>query len=169
MFEVKNFLHSVPFLISILKDVKEESQVRKPKVSPKPRAQSLTFGSASIEDFKASTVPVEGKPQQLVTKPEDINGIQPGKPFLFSLVAGGMALVGWKLSNYLSAHFAVQFLTSEFYPVQRIAIVARNVIVGIVTLGTGFSGMIALGLFGLGVAVTVGVLKGELDPNKPRE
>ena len=156
-----------PKLIHI--DVKEEPVTKKPTATPKPRAQSITFGSASLEDFKDVPIPVEPKPKQLVMKPEDINGIQPAKPFVFSIVAAGMAVVGWKLSNYLSAHFAVQYLTSDFYPVQRLAIVARNVVVGIVTLGTGFSGMIALGLFGLGVAVTIGVLRGELDPNKPRE
>lgn len=80
-----------------------------------------------------------------------------------------MCAVGWKLSNYLSAHFAINFVTSEFYPVQRLAIVARNVIVGITTLGTGFSGLIAMGLLALGVAVSIGVAKGELDPNKIRE
>jgi Protein of unknown function (DUF3082) len=138
------------------------------KKSVVTKAQSFTFGSSSIDDFKSSRVPKEPKQRPLPSKIEDLNGIPPLKPFQFSIVAAIMALVGWKLSNYLSAHFAVQFVTSDLYPVQRLAIVARNVIVGMTTMGTGFSFMISLGLFGLGVAVSIGVAKGELDPSKPR-
>ena len=39
---------------------------------------------------------------------------------------------------------------------------------GMSTLATGFCGVISLGLVLLGIAVTVGVAKGELDPNNPR-
>jgi hypothetical protein len=42
-------------------------------------------------------------------------------------------------------------------------------VLGMSTLATGFCGVISLGgLVLLGIAVTVGVAKGELDPNKPR-
>ena len=93
-------------------------------------------------------------------------GIEPLTPLKFSVVAGLMAFLGWQITFYMSGHFAVDFLNSEFYPVQRVAIVARNLVVGIFTIGTAFSGIISLGLILLGITVGVGVAKGELDPKK---
>lgn len=99
-------------------------------------------------------------------KKEDLNGIEPYKPFLFAILPGLFCLVGFEVSKYLAGHFVVAFVDSDLYPVQRIAIVSRNLIVGIVTLASGFSGVVSLGLFCMGVAVTLGVVKGELDPKK---
>lgn len=66
--------------------------------------------------------------------------------------------------------FAVQFIDeSNPYPVQRAAIVARNLVVGLSALASGFTGVVAVGLFAMGCVVGVGVLKGELDPNKADE
>ena len=128
---------------------------------------SATFGSMTIDDLKKRMIPLEnnlGKP--LPKRTEDLNGINPVVPILFSSFPFLMAFGGYKLSSYLSAHFAVQFLASDIYTLQRIAIVARNILVGLTTLGTTFCGVIGLGLFALGITVGFGVLKGELDPNK---
>ena len=128
---------------------------------------SSTFGSMTIEDLKKRMIPLEnaeGKP--LPQRTEDLNGINPLVPLLFSSIPFAMAFAGYKVSSYLTANFAVQFLTSDIYTLQRISIVARNVLVGMTTLATTFCGVIGLGLFILGVTVGVGVLKGELDPNK---
>ena len=40
--------------------------------------------------------------------------------------------------------------------------------VGITTLASGFTGVISIGLFLLGVTVAIGVAKGELDPNNEK-
>ena len=43
--------------------------------------------------------------------------------------------------------------------------VARNLVVGISSLATGFTGVIGVGLLAMGIAVAIGVAKGELDPS----
>lgn len=77
-----------------------------------------------------------------------------------------MAYLGYLFSTYLIKHLAIDFVDSEIYPIQRAAIVIRNLVIGISTLATGFSAVVCIGLIGLGIAVTIGVLKGELDPKK---
>lgn len=57
-----------------------------------------------------------------------------------------MAFLGWQATAWLIANFAVDFIDSDIYTVQRLAIVSRNIVVGIFTLATGFSGVISLGI-----------------------
>ena len=102
-------------------------------------------------------------------KEEDLNGIEPYKPFQFSLVAGAMAVLGWKLTIFMTDNFGVSLLDSEYYPIQRFTIVARNIIIGLSTIFSSFSACIAVGLVGLGIAVSIGVAKGELDPTVERK
>lgn len=142
-----------------------ETSVKKPV--------SATFGSLSVDDLKTRMTKIDatktrgtGKWKDLPSRPEDLNGINPIIPLLFSAFPALMAYAGWRASSYLTANFAIQFIDSEIYPVQRLAIVLRNVVVGITTLATGFTGAIGLGLFAMGIAVAIGVMKGELDPNK---
>jgi len=137
--------------------------------STKKEKPSATFGSMSIEDLKSRMKERESLAEpgkwDLPQRKEDLNGINPITPLFFSALPAGMAFVGWQVSRYLTANFAIQFVESEIYPVQRLAIVSRNVVVGITTLATGFSAVVSLGLFLLGIAVAIGVLKGELNPN----
>lgn len=151
-----------------VKNLNENIKKEKPIEFSKAR-QSATFGSVSIDDLKSRMVerePLVSKP--LPKRTEDLNGINPVTPLTFSIVAGAMAVAGWQLAAYFTANFAISFLTSDLYPVQRMAIVARNLVVGISTLAAAFSGMVCIGLIALGVVVAIGVAKGELDPNKPR-
>eukprot|EP01031_Cornospumella_fuschlensis_P033984 gene33984-41126_t len=115
---------------------------------------SSVFGDLSLQDFSAkhrtssssstmSSTPskfIASKPLKLKqTQPVDLNGIPPLKPFLFSFVA------------------FVQFLDSDVYPLQRASVVARNLLVGITSLAAGFSGVVGVGLLGLGAQVAWGV------------
>ena len=77
------------------------------------------------------------RPQKLELKQklEDLNGIEPLRPLQFSVVALLMAAIGWQLTSFLSGNFAIGFVDSDVYPMQRLAIVARNIVVGIMTLG----------------------------------
>ena|ERR1711871_151819 len=130
------------------------------------------FGTLNIDDLNArmqkSSVN-QPRSLKLERREEDLNGIEPYKPFQFSLVAGFMAYAGWQLTIYMTDNFGVSLLDSEFYPVQRFTIVARNIIIGLTTIFSSFSACIALGLVGLGVAVSIGVAKGELDPTVERK
>jgi hypothetical protein len=98
---------------------------------------------------------------------EDLNGIDPLTSIVWSIVPAGMSLLAWKVSVYLTENFAIQFIdpTRNPYPVQRAAIVGRNLVVGLSSLAAGFSGVVAVGMVAMGVVVAIGVLKGELNPN----
>lgn len=84
------------------------------------------------------------RPQKLELKQklEDLNGIEPLRPLQFSVVALLMAAIGWQLTSFLSENFAIGFVDSNVYPMQRLAIVARNIVVGIMTLGIILKGHI---------------------------
>jgi Protein of unknown function (DUF3082) len=132
---------------------------------------TATFGTLSVEDLKSRMIPQEPEQKDAFAnrKKEDLNGIQPLTPLLFSTFPAVCSYGLWQLSAYFTNHFAVQYLDSDLYPVQRLATIGRNLVVGMTTLASGFTGVVALGLFLLGVTVSVGVMKGELDPNKPRD
>jgi hypothetical protein len=159
------------FNIRSLDEVQRSSKSDNNKITSKTEIASATFGNLSIKDLKGRMIEKEPQPYFSGTKmPEkkivDLNGIDPTTPFIFCVVPALMSTVGYFGSKYMGEHFAVEFLTSDLYPVQRMATVARNIIVGIFMLGTGFSGVVSIGLFFLGIAVATGVAKGELDPNK---
>lgn len=135
----------------------------------KNKKKTATFGSLSIEDLKGRAVKNDGPMRSWADLPkrtEDLNGINPVTTILFSAFPAVVSFLLANLSTFLAQNFAVQYLNSELYPVQRLAIVIRNLVVGLITLGGGFCGIIAVGLLALGVTVAVGVAKGELDPNK---
>ena len=129
---------------------------------------SATFGSLTIDDLKKKMIKIDnnGAFKPLPVRTESLNGINPLVPLFSSIIPFIFAYLGFQLSAYLTAHFAVGFLASDIYTLQRIAIVVRNIVVGISTLATAFSTIIGFGLLALGVTVGVGVIKGELDPTK---
>ena len=143
----------------------EESKVDK-------TSTGAIFGSLNIDDLNArmqESSMNQPKSLKLERREEDLNGIEPYKPFQFSLVAGFMAYTAWKLTIYMTENFGISLLDSEYYPIQRFTIVARNIIIGLTTIFASFSGCIAIGLIGLGIAVSIGVAKGELDPTVERK
>ncbi|KAJ1431629.1 hypothetical protein B484DRAFT_448287 [Ochromonadaceae sp. CCMP2298] len=133
------------------------------------KKSSKTFGNLSMDELVAAREERIKKRGGALNQKTDINGIEPATPFLFSTVAVLMSYAAWQASTYMAGHFAISYLDSEYYPVQRIAMVGRNVVVGMFMLFSGFSGSIAFGLVLLGGAVAIGVAKGELDPKKVKE
>lgn len=135
----------------------------------KPARESATFGSLSIDDLKGRMQKSDGAMKSwddLPKRTEDLNGVNPITTILFSAFPAVVCYLLFTLSTYLSAHFAIDLVSSELYPVQRLAIVVRNLVVGLTTLGAGFCGIISVGLLALGITVAIGVAKGELDPNQ---
>lgn len=150
------------------KEQQAERNERKAETAALKKKQysSKVFGAVDFEELYSRS---GGSSRRFKTgniNKEDLNGIEPSTPFIFATVPIAMCAVGYQISVFLAQHFAIQYVDSEVYPVQRLAIVGRNFVVGIVTLATGFSGVIALGLIIMGIAVTIGVAKGELDPKK---
>jgi hypothetical protein len=56
---------------------------------------------------------------------------------------------------------------SDMDRAQRISSVVRTVILGLTAMFAGISGVTSVGMYGLFIRVTYGVLTGELDPNMP--
>ena len=143
------------------------------EISSSTITKGATFGSMSVQDLKDKMIEKDAPQVRLedMRKEEDLNGIQPTKPFAFAGVSALMCFILWKISVYMAGHFAVQFLDPDVtaYPVQRFAVFSRNIVVGVSTLGAGFSGIITLGLILLGGRVGLGVASGELDPNNPKD
>lgn len=146
-----------PFSTSTPKSRLEEKMTKREPKKP--------FGNLTMDELRKEKLKNVRK-RTNEEKLQQLNGIEPAKPLSFAIVPAIMSVGFWKVSNYLAAHFAIQFVNADLYPVQRIAVVARNIVVGMTSLAAGFSGVISLGLIALGVRVAVGIAKGELDPNK---
>ena len=99
-----------------------------------------------------------------IAEARDLNGVNPIVAIGGSFFAFGVAAVLWVATNKLGTFFAGHPPATEVYFVQRTAQVFRNVVVGLVSLASGFFGVTGLGIFGMGVRVAYGVMTGELDP-----
>jgi hypothetical protein len=140
-----------------LKTTSLSTQNRISSINATEAAKSATFGTYTVEDLKKRMIKLEnsdGKP--LPQKIENLNGINPLTPLVFSSIPFAMAYLGYLLSSYLSANFAVSLLASDVYTFQRVAIVSRNIIVGLTTLAKTFSFVIGIGLLLLGITVAIG-------------
>eukprot|EP01039_Chlorochromonas_danica_P000411 gene411-444_t len=127
----------------------EMKAIEKPTIT---RSALSPFGRISLEDLQTR------KPPSAPVKKEDLSGVNPLSAFFSSAAAAGMSYVGWQVTVYLAAHFAVQFIDSDIYPLQRATVVARNVVVGMSALATGFCGVVGLGLFLLSGAAAINSL-----------
>ena len=112
------------------------------------------------------------QPPPLPPKPEkkaiDLNGIQPSMLLLGGASYALFSTLAWQGTNAAGAYFAENPFESSFYVVQRLSSIARVVVVSLGSLGTGITGIAAVGQIALAVQVQLGIAKGELDPNKER-
>lgn len=94
----------------------------------------------------------------------NLNGVNPAVAIggaVFALAfAGGL----WYATQSLAGFFAMHPVETDVYFVQRVTQVFRNVVMGLVSLASGFFGVTGLGILLLGIRVAYGVAKGELDP-----
>jgi len=112
------------------------------------------------------------QPEPLPPQPEkkkiDLNGIQPYNLVLGAALYGAFSVIAWQGTSAAAAYFEANPFESAFYVVQRLTAVARIVVVSLGSLGSGITGIAAVGQLALAVQVAVGISKGELDPNKTR-
>jgi len=99
-----------------------------------------------------------------IAEARDLNGVNPLVAIAGSFFALGVAVALWVATNKLGGYFASHPPESEVYFVIRSAQVFRNVVMGIISLASGFFGVTGLGILGMGVRVAYGVFTGELDP-----
>lgn len=99
-----------------------------------------------------------------IAEARDLNGVNPWVAITGSFFALGVAAALWIATNKLGTYFASHPPETEVYFVVRSAQVFRNVVMGMISLASGFFGVTGLGIFGMGVRVAYGVFTGELDP-----
>jgi Protein of unknown function (DUF3082) len=133
--------------------------------------QKERFGARSAAGKKMGLVDGFGRTrktdqeiQAAIAEARDLNGVNPIVAILGSFFAFAVAAVLWLSTNKLGAWFATHPPDTDVYFVMRTAQVFRNVVMGLISLASGFFGVTGLGIFLLGVRVAYGVATGELDP-----
>ena len=99
-----------------------------------------------------------------IAEARDLNGVNPVVAIVGSVFAFAVAAALWIATNKLGGYFVSHPPETEVYFVVRTAQVFRNVVMGMISLASGFFGVTGLGIFGMGVRVGYGVMTGELDP-----
>jgi len=119
----------------------------------------------ATQEAQVEPLPREDQ-KRIVTKAQDLNGIDPWTCVLGSVPVAGLSYGFWTLTGAAAEWFVTHPIESDFYPVQRLGIAFQTAVVGLSSLAAGIFGFTALGIFLLGLRVFVGIAKGELDPNK---
>jgi hypothetical protein len=116
-----------------------------------------------LSAFKSSKTDAER--QAALVEARNLNGVNPLIALAGSLFALTSAAALWYLTQYLATYFAMHpVVETDFYFVSRVSSVFRNVVMGLVSLASGFFGVTGVGILLLAARVAYGVAMGELDP-----
>ena len=134
----------------------------------KEAEQTEKFGKKgkkmSLMDGYGRRRKTDAEMKQAIAEARDLNGVNPVVAIVGSFFAFAVAAGLWIGTNKLGVYFAGHPAETEVYFVQRTSQVFRNVVMGMISLASGFFGVTGLGIFGMGVRVGYGVMTGELDP-----
>ena len=119
-----------------------------------------------LDAFRSSKTDEERR--AAIQEARNLNGVNPLVTAAGAVFALGAAYGLWILTSFLGVWFASNPVDSEVYFISRTAAVFRNVVVGMVSLASGFFGVTGLGIFLLTIRVAYGVTSGELDPTPIR-
>lgn len=97
--------------------------------------------------------------------PINISHVNPLGAFVGAGAAAFISYIAWLTLGYTVNFFVTHPLTDQIYIVQRISAVVRTVLVCLFALGSGISGVTALGLFLLGIRTTAAAITGEFRNN----
>ena len=118
-----------------------------------------------IFQYNPSKTPEER--QKALDEARDLNGIDPVTTLVAGIVACSIAYGIWTATQYVALVFLSHPMSVDApYMFARIASVFRNLVMGILSLASGFFFVTGLGIFLLGVRVDQGVASGELDPTR---
>ncbi len=81
--------------------------------------------------------------------------VTPLSCFFASLVSGGIAALVYMLMSAIVSTYANKPVISESVIVIKITTAVRTLVIGVAALGTGVFGIVAVGLFLLGIQVTI--------------
>jgi hypothetical protein len=91
-------------------------------------------------------------PQPDIQKPDPTS---PLRAVAGAIVSGGIGYALYALMIAIATNFATKPIHSDNQLVLRITSAVRTLVVGVVALGTGICGIIAIGLLALGVQLLV--------------
>lgn len=81
--------------------------------------------------------------------------VNPLSCFFASLVSGGIAVMIYFLMSAIVATYANKPVISDSAIVIKITTAVRTLVIGVAALGTGVFGIVAVGLFLLGIQVSI--------------
>uniref|UniRef100_A0A6U3ERK7 Transmembrane protein n=1 Tax=Entomoneis paludosa TaxID=265537 RepID=A0A6U3ERK7_9STRA len=125
-------------------------------------ARSSMGKKLGLDAFKSSKTDEERR--VAIEEARNLNGVNPLVTLLGSIFALGVAYGLWTATTLLGVWFAQHPADTDVYFVQRSTAVFRNIVMGLVSLASGFFGVTGLGILLLTFRVATGVAKGELDP-----
>jgi hypothetical protein len=138
------------------------AEVEEAAVKEKLGGRSALSRKMSLAGFRSRKTDAERA--AAIEEARNLNGVNPlvtlGGSMFALAAAGGL----WALTFFLAEYFALHPIDSDVYFVTRVTAVFRNIVIGLVSLASGFFGVTGMGIFMLGVRVAYGVAKGELDP-----
>jgi len=103
--------------------------------------------------------------EKAIEEARNLNGVNPAVAMVGGILAMVVAFFIWEFTTtWVAAHLPVLNEVTTPYAALRLASLFRNVVMGGMSLASGFFGVTGLGIFCLGIRVAYGVLQGELDP-----
>jgi uncharacterized membrane protein YciS (DUF1049 family) len=90
-----------------------------------------------------------------MTSPQEQPTSSPLRCFTGSLISGGMGYALYNVMISIATKFANQPIHSDNEIVVRITVAVRTLIVGVFGMGMGIFGLVALGLFALGIQIGI--------------
>lgn len=117
---------------------------------PAPITRPLTPNERVMADIRSSMerlgISEEGPSPPAERKPMDISRVNPFSALSGSVGAFLIAYVAWNMLQSIIALYLSHPLRTDFYVIQRINAIVRTVVVSLLALASGISGVTALGL-----------------------
>ena len=124
--------------------------------APTGAARMNTVNAKLLADIEKSKSQFRVEAPQVEEREDvDVSDVSPVRAVLSGVAALGAAYVFWLGVGFTSDAFDAKPLESEFYPVMRISMIMRTVVLGAGTLLTGITGFAGVGLIALGAKVAV--------------
>ena len=96
---------------------------------------------------KSQDKPTSNKPEK--------KEVTPLSCFFASIVSGGIGVMVYSLMSAIVQTYANKPVVADSVIVIKITTAVRTLVIGIAALGTGVFGIVAIGLFFLGIQVTI--------------
>jgi hypothetical protein len=86
---------------------------------------------------------------------KDPTPVTPLRCLIGAVISGGIAFAAYSLTIAIAQTFAAKPIHSDNFTVVNIATAVRTLVVGIMALGTGIFGIVAIGLVALAIQLSI--------------